>query len=195
MSSGTYKLGYCISCRRNVHHFRGVKTWSAIIFDAATLFALNFGPWYCSRCEYKTVVLPWFRKREPTFRGIDDSTEQIGNFIRSDGSLVLRQKRSSRYSQKFREGVVMRLLSGKTNIAQLTIELKVSEADLMAWVYDVLESRDERIEQLTSLLRSYHRAAGDMIGIADESLRFDESENTIEANFRKNESDAHKNRR
>ena len=183
--SGTYKLGYCNLCRRNVHHFRGTKTWSAMIFDASTLFVLNFGPWYCARCEKKTRVLPWFRRREPTLRQIDDGSEQIGNFIRSDGSLVLRKKRSSRYSQKFREGVVFRLLSGKTNIAQLTTDLSVTESDLMAWVQEVLHSRDERIEQLTKLLKAYHQAAGDLIAISDESLRFDEEENMIEGHFEK----------
>lgn len=157
------------------------------MFDTATLFVMNFGPWYCSRCEQKNRVLPWFRRREPTLRLIENSSEQIGNFIRSDGSLVLRKKRSSRYSQKFREGVVFRLLGGKTNIAQLTTELKVTESDLMAWVHEVLLSRDERIEQLTSLLKSYHRAAGDLIGIADQSLRFDEDENMIEGRFERHQ--------
>lgn len=155
-----------------------------MIFDTATLFVLNFGPWYCSRCENQNRVLPWFRRREPTLRQIDDGSEQIGNFIRSDGSLVLRKKRSSRYSPKFREGVVFRLLGGKTNIAQLTTDLSVTEADLMAWIHEVLSSRDERIEQLTKLLTAYHQAAGDLIGISDESLRFDEEENMIEGHFK-----------
>lgn len=186
MSSGVYKLGYCVSCRRNVHHFRGSKSWSARCFDFVSLYVFNFGPWYCSRCECRSQILPWFRRKEPTLRRIDDGTEAIGNFIRSDGSLVLRKKRSSRYSQKFREGVVLRLLTGKTNLAQLTTELKVTEADLMSWVNEVLLSRDERIQQLTSLLKSYHRAAGNLIGVVDQSEDFDDvgdDDNLVEGQF------------
>ena len=76
----------------------------------------------------------------------------------------------------------MRLLSGKTNIAQLTTELNVTEADLMSWVNEVLVSRDERIDELTSLLKSYHRAAGSLIGIAEATAELND-ENMVEGQF------------
>ena len=151
--------------------------------DFVSLYILNFGPWYCGQCERHNRCLPWIRKSEPTKKRVDDGTERIGNFIRSDGSLVLRKKRSSRYTKKFREGVVYKLLNGKTNIAQLTIELEVSEYDLMAWVAEVLESKDQRIGELTSLLKSYHQAAANLIGITDNTVRFDEEENLIEGQY------------
>ena len=102
---------------------------------------------------------------------------------------MLRKKRAGRYSEKFREGVVQRLLSGRTNIAQLSVELEVTEADLLAWINEVLESKELRIEELTSLLRSYSQAATDLIGIEDLSLRFDEDENMIEGRFSRRGSD------
>ncbi len=183
MPQGCYKLGYCDYCRRNVHHFRGRKSFRARVVDFFSLFIVNFGPWYCSQCERRKLSLPWIRKSEPTIQRLDDGHEKIGNFIRSDGSLVLRKKRSSRYSNKFREGVVLRLLSGKTTMAQLTTELKVSEADILSWISEVISSRDNRIDELTSLLRSYHKAAASLIGISDESMQFDEDENMIDAKF------------
>ena len=151
--------------------------------DFASLYVLNFGPWYCAQCEKRSRCLPWIRKSEPTKKRIDEGTERVGNFIRSDGSLVLRKKRSSRYSPKFRQGVVHRLLNGKTTIVQLTTELKVTEADLMAWVAEVLESRDRRVKELTNLLKSYHRAAANLIGITDDSVQFDEDDNMIEGRY------------
>ena len=78
---------------------------------------------------------------------------------------------------------MLRLLSGKTTMAQLTTELKVSEADILSWISEVISSRDNRIDELTSLLRSYHKAAASLIGISDESMQFDEDENMIDAKF------------
>ena len=186
MTQGCYKLGYCKNCRRNAQHFRGRKSWRARVIDLSSLYVLNYGPWFCSQCEDRKRSLPWIRKSEPTIQHVEDGTERIGNFIRSDGSLVLRKKRSSRYSSKFREGVILRLLGGKTTIAQLTTELKVTEADLLAWISEVIENRDNRIEELTSLLRSYHKAAASLIGISDETLRYDSEENMIDAHFERN---------
>ena len=183
MSNVTYKLGFCRSCHINVQHFRGPKPVIARAFDLFSLYVFNFGPWYCGQCEKQNRSLPWIRKSEPTKQRIDEGSERIGNFIRSDGSLILRKKRSSRYSPKFRSGVVHRLLNGKTNIAQLTVELEVTEADLLSWVAEVVDSRDQRIVELTSLLKSYHRAAANLIGITDNSLRFDEDENMIEGSY------------
>lgn len=190
MSKGSYKLGYCKNCRRNAHHFRGEKTLRARVVDLCSLYILNCGPWFCTQCERRKRSLPWIRKSEPTIKRIDDGTEQIGNFIRSDGSLVLRKKRSSRYSTKFREGVVLRLLGGKTTMAQLTTELKVTEADLLSWVSEVIQDRDDRIQELTSLLRSYHRAAADLIGISDQTVHYDEEENMIDGHFKRTSTDS-----
>lgn len=185
MSNGSYQLGFCKSCRRNVQHFRGRKSPFARAVDIGTLFILNFGPWYCSQCESRVRWLPWIRKKHPTVRRIDDGSEQVGNFIRSDSSLVMRKKRSSRYSNKFRQGVVYRLLTGKTTLSQLTTELNVTESDIMSWINELLESKDDRISELTGLLKSYHRAAANMIGITDETPEYDEEENMIDATFQK----------
>ena len=184
MAKIIYKVGFCKYCHINVQHFRSAKTLRARALDLCSLYILNFGPWYCGQCERSRKFLRWVRRSEPVKNRIDDGGEPIGNFLRSDGSLVMRKKRSSRYTQKFREGVVDRLLNGRTSIGQLTIELEVSEADLLAWVGDLLNSKDQRISELTSLLRSYHRAAENLIGISDDSAVFDEEENMIEGHFK-----------
>lgn len=185
-AGGCYEIGYCSACSRNVQHFRGPKKLAARLIDAFSLYVLNYGPWFCSHCDRKAKSLPWIRKRQPTNRRISDrlnGAQRVGNFIRSDG-LVLRKKRSGRYSRKYREGVVSRLLNGRTSVVQLTAELDVSEADLMAWISDLLEERDERIVELTSLLRSYSRAAENLIGIENANgFQYDENENMIEGRY------------
>ena len=190
--TGTYELGYCTSCRRNVQHYRGSKSRLAQTMDALTLFILNFGPWYCSYCDRRTRSLPWVRKRQPTTNPHFDragDADRVGNFIRTDSSLVLRKKRAGRYSKKFREGVVNRLLTGRTTMSQVAVELEVTESDLLSWIHDLVESKDLRIEELTSLLRAYTRAATDLIGIDEDQIRFDDQENMIDANFTRRSSD------
>ena len=150
------------------------------------MYAFSFGPWYCGQCEKRIRCLPRVRSNQPTIQGpeaIGEEAEKIGNFIRSDSSLVLRKKRSSRYTNKYREGVVQRLLSGKVTIAQLTTELKVTESDLMSWVSEMMKSRDQRIADLTGLLDSYLRVTSQQIGITDESPQFDADENLIDAEY------------
>ncbi len=192
VSGGSYQIGYCHSCGRNVQHFRGPKSMVMKFRDFTTLYILNFGPWYCSHCEKRTECLPRIRSNEPTNPVISDrltESERIGNYIRTESSLVLRKKRAGRYSKKYREGVVVRLVTGKTNVAQLTIELNVTESDLMAWVAELIEARDNRIEELTGQLRSHSRAAASRIGINDDSPRFDEVDNLIEGQYERRKSD------
>lgn len=192
VSGGRYQIGYCRSCGRNVQHFRGPKSIATKFRDLTTLYILNFGPWYCSHCEKRTKCLPRIRNREPTNPVISDrltESERIGNYIRTESSLVLRKKRAGRYSKKYREGVVVRLVTGKTNVAQLIVELNVTENDLMAWIAELIENRDNRIDELTALLRSHSRAAASRIGINDDSPRFNEADNLIEGRYERRKSD------
>jgi hypothetical protein len=190
MGSATYQLGYCKMCCRNVPHFRGRTRLLPTILNVATFNLFRFGHWYCGQCEFRSQHLRRVRRNKlmmPTNETSLEQTETVGNYIKSDGSLVLRKKRSSRYTNKFREGVVQRLLSGKTNIAQLTTELGVTEYDLLSWVNDALRTRDDRIRELNGLLRSFQTAY--RVGISDESIRFDENENLIDGSYEHRETD------
>ena len=70
--------------------------------------------------------------------------EHVGNVTRSDDSLLVRKGRAARYSKKFRESVVERLLTGKSTITQLRKELGLSERDLLDWIEDKEAEQDNR---------------------------------------------------
>jgi len=78
--------------------------------------------------------------------------EHVGNVTRSDDSLLVRKSRAARYSQKFREGVVNRILSGQSTISQVKNELGLSERDLLDWINDKVLLQDRHITKLTQVV-------------------------------------------
>ena len=112
-----------------------------------------------------------------------EGAEKAGNYIRRDHSLVLRKKRCGRFSQKFRDGVVDRLTTGKTSIGQLCVELKVTEADIVAWIGDLLERRQDRISELSRLVDSLAHQNTYTPRLETEISFLDENSDSIEGRF------------
>jgi transposase-like protein len=173
-------LGFCPMCMQNVEHTRKFSFPLFGLLDLLTLRVLRFariGPWFCFQCEQKTIYLPLPRRGAPTFcidqsrahfrggaqvdpfveQGLNDqssSQESIGNYLKSEQSLVMRNQRSQKYSQKFRDASVMRILSGATTFSQARHELGVVENDLIAWIADLLARKQDRIDELAVALKS-----------------------------------------
>jgi transposase-like protein len=84
----------------------------------------------------------------------ESAMEHVGNFLRSDESLLVRKARAKRYSDKFREGVVSRILSGALTISQARKELGVSERDLLDWINDRIMRKDQKIAKLSQVVES-----------------------------------------
>lgn len=78
--------------------------------------------------------------------------EHVGNVTRSDDSLLVRKSRAARYSKKFREGVVDRILSGQSTISEVKNELGLSERDLLDWINDKVLLQDQHITKLTQVV-------------------------------------------
>jgi hypothetical protein len=114
---------------------------------------------------------------------LDRSAQAVGNFIRSDNSLVLRQKRSSRYSQKFRDGVVQRITTGKGSISQFCVELTVTESDLVAWIGDLLQRRQDRVDELSMMLEAYSQAHTRVCRLGDQTQPLFDGEGLIEGSY------------
>lgn len=160
MSHKIAKLGYCRSCRKNLHHVSRFRTglgrwWGLICGERLTAFRL--GNWSCPLCANRCWILPLPREDAPELQLHDahDSTsssvERLGNDFRSHRSLVARSERARRFSPKFRESVVDRLLSGTSSFAQLRSELGVSESDLLAWIAELIDRKNAQIEKLSRL--------------------------------------------
>ncbi len=181
-------IGYCPSCLQNIHHSRRHRSQVGSEGEQLKFGFWRVGPWYCCRCERKSFFLRFPNSRRPTSHwprseGQDRGAEAVGNFIRSDNSLVLRQKRSSRYSQKFRDGVVQRITTGKGSISQLCVELKVTESDLVAWIGDLLQRRQDRVDELSMMLKAYSQTNAHAARLGDQTQPLFDDEGLIEGSY------------
>lgn len=73
--------------------------------------------------------------------------EPVGNFIK-DQSLVLQSARLHRFTEKFRDSVVDRILTGKVSIGSLTADGDYSESELVSWIADKAKRQEEAIDIL-----------------------------------------------
>jgi hypothetical protein len=120
---------------------------------------LGLGRWSCEKCyRQRWWLSPWFRRDAET--GGASGFEADGNFLLNDYSLVRRSLRSSRYTRKFRDSIVERLLSGQVRMDTVRSELRVRENDILAWIADRMHRQQERINQLTSMLELLARRPG-----------------------------------
>ena len=169
MTTEKMTFGFCPMCMQNVEHVRKFSSpffWMLDLFSLRIFKLLRFGPWYCFQCERKTFYLHWCRRSAPTYHSDTSEvnfspksssesasdSQSIGNYLRNEQSLVMKDKRSNRYSQKFRDSTVARILSGAATIAQVRHELNVSEQDIINWIANVAVKKQERIDELVDAL-------------------------------------------
>ena len=84
----------------------------------------------------------------------DPPADKVGNFLRSEESLIMQHSRASRYTQKFRDGVVDRIIEGKATITQVRKELNVTERDILDWLNRRIHLKDQKIAKLTQVLKT-----------------------------------------
>lgn len=158
--------------------------------QVASLFRL--GPWYCYQCETKKIWLPRVNSNAPTFcsedasihfsqqdegdaGGASSGVEPVGNYLKCEQSLLLREQRTKRYSQKFRDGTARRVLKDPSLVKTLCRELNLQESDIVSWIASLVQQKQERINELTQLLENLQaggaartRLEMDQNSIADE---------------------------
>ena len=76
--------------------------------------------------------------------------EPVGNFIK-DQSLVLKSARLDRFTEKFRDSVVERILAGKVAISSLTEDGQYSESELLSWIADKAKRQNDITKTKTSI--------------------------------------------
>ena len=161
MSFQQTKSGYCAKCVSNETHVRKVPDGVYWILDACTLSLVEMfrvGPWFCMECNTEQLYLPV--KKSP--QGIErirlakeeanPQSRSVGNFLRSEQSLVQRQRRKSRYSEKFRDDLVLRILNGSTSLQQVRDDHNVSEQDVKDWILDMKQRHSSRLDEIDRLL-------------------------------------------
>lgn len=73
--------------------------------------------------------------------------EPVGNFIK-DRSLSLKATRIYRFTEKYRDSVVDRILAGKIKISTLTSDGMYTEAELVSWIADKAKRQNKKLETL-----------------------------------------------
>ena len=184
------KIGYCSSCMKNIPHVRRLSNPLVWLLDTLTLRTaqlLRIGPWYCIQCGARQMFLHSRRRSVGTFDPHleeNSGVESAGNYIRTTESLVMRRNRAKRYSQKYRDGVVQRLIGGTATISQIGQELDLTERDLVDWIADALAGKQDRIDELTELLKSVQECE-DQVRIEYQPVSFaSDDESTIDGTFR-----------
>jgi transposase-like protein len=172
MSELEHKWGYCPCCLKNSPHFcapmsRLTRALEILSFGHAK--NLRLGPWYCVHCETKSIYLREERPDAPRFRSDDEEadddanstdltsssvTQPVGNFLKSEQSLVMRSARLKRFSEKYRDSIVRRLLSGTSTMAQIRQEKDITEGELTGWIADLFERMQARLDTLEETLET-----------------------------------------
>ena len=152
----TTRMGYCSICKQNMLHVRQAAGRWRLAIEIVTLKLSRFlgeGPWQCCQCDQWSRFLQRNKKKTATNSESTKSDFTIdGNFIRQNQSLVLQKQRTARFSQKYRDGMIQRLLSGSSRMSQICRDLGITEDDIMIWMADLLQRRDEKIKELGDLL-------------------------------------------
>ena len=160
----TEQLGYCERCGENtcfrLVHARFLRRPLAWI-----LTRVFIGPWFCDQCrvERQTVQRPLKSNADDDHRV--EASLSVGNFIRGETNLVMQSTRSSRYTEKFRAGVVQRILEGKQTLSQIADELDVPQPDLLVWVAQQFDHKQQQIEQLTRTVERLSKLTPDQTRI------------------------------
>jgi len=94
-----------------------------------------------------------------------------GNFLRNDQSLVMRSARSDRFTEKFRDGIVHRILNGTTTISEVREQHHLTEQDVIDWMKISFDRKQKRIDDLIKLLRLSEETDKDPILKAQSQAR------------------------
>ena len=167
-----YASWHCCGCEKNVYRLKrpdpevdtdvsstpmdDIVDWPDRD-DPSQRFGLLF------RRKRKTKVLePSAAQAEAeSARASQPEFEHVGNVTRSDDSLLVRKARAARYSKKYRESVVERIMSGKSTISQVRKELGLSERDLLDWLNDRMIKQDQQIVKLTQVVEAVKSLTND----------------------------------
>lgn len=157
------RKGYCRDCQANVDHVRKFTSALAWLLDHLSFqFFSRFrlGSWHCLQCTRNSIYLNLPRVdartiqlgQSPQTTPDEIQVESVGNFLRGEHSLIAKKQRLSRFSSKYRENVVQKILAGHVTIAEMCRELNLSEADVIEWFAEVFESQSSQIQQLKDLV-------------------------------------------
>jgi len=160
---------HCCGCEKN--SFRLKRPDPEVRTDVTSTDMADVIPWPDRNDPTQRFGLLFRRKRktnilekskmEATADVETGGAEHVGNVTRSDDSLLVRKARASRYSKKFREDIVQRILTGHSTISQVRRELGLSERDLLDWINDRVMRQDQHIAKLGQIVETVRKISTD----------------------------------
>jgi hypothetical protein len=122
------RTGYCPICDANVVHgrlFVSRWAWRLDRMSFSFLERFNVGPWRCVDCGNRQMFI---ERREDARRDVNENNDKgadasapVSNFIRTKDALVNTVVNTARFSEKYRAGVVQKLLDGKITVFAATL--------------------------------------------------------------------------
>ena len=196
------RKGFCQGCVQNTLQIRRIESPVFRALDYLTLRAstiFQIGPWYCTYCGANKLYL-----RSPVsgirdFEADKKSDEAVadempvGNFISRENSLLGTSENADRFSRKYRDAVIIKLMKGQATISQMCNEINVSERDLMTWLREYVNDQQqmmaEEIQQLKlfiseanqeTIALNYREQIADSIERFESQTPINTQPNTIE---------------
>jgi len=75
----------------------------------------------------------------------------------------MRSARSDRFTDKFKDGIVVRILNGSTTIAKVREQHHLTEQDVIDWMKNSFDRKQKRIDDLVQQLRDSQSTDKDRI--------------------------------
>ena len=145
---------FCVDCLRTLSHQRyhsSLANWMNV-FSLGIFRRKGLGPWFCRQCGRKSFWLP--KATDKPIERVAQKSDQCqiesaqepesnlaGNYILDEQSLVRRVEASNRFSQKYRDNVVERIISNRSFISKVCRELEVTESDVQYWIKQWIKRR------------------------------------------------------
>ena len=160
------KEGFCESCQQNKPHRRVAGVFSLInllLLGIPSLFGIS--TWGCTHCRSTRILL--LRQREVSKKIPTSSFRRVATPPPPNGGLkpVTAQKvestRSRLYSEKYRDGVVKRIVARITSIKEVQESLELPESDVVDWIKQSFQRKEDRVEMLRESLMLHKKVNPD----------------------------------
>ena len=158
------KEGFCESCQQNKAHRRIAGVFSLLnllLLGIPSLFGIS--TWQCTHCRSFRIFL--FRQRGEAPKKARSSFKRALPTTPPNGGLklnapektetprrVAKSTRSRLYSEKYRDGVVKRIVSGIASIKEVQDSLELPETDVVDWIKQSFQRKEDRVEELREVL-------------------------------------------
>ena len=156
------KQGFCESCQQNKAHRRIAGVFSLlnlVLLGIPTLSGIS--TWQCTHCRSLRIFLFKQRGADPkparsSFKRALPTPPPNGGLKpqtpKPDTPRKVKSTRSRLYSEKYRDGVVKRIVSGITSIKDVQESLELPEFDVIDWIKQSFQRKEDRVEMLREVL-------------------------------------------